>query len=277
MKPLIRMAPTIHELQAIRLKFHVPAAILKKGLQNIIMTALAESDPQLQRNVKKILREFLIEHIIGCNKKGHIMNINPRKSALYVALILLVSIFVLSCGKTEKEFQAAKETNTIEAYNAFIEKYPDTPFAVQAIDLRDQLAYEKAIETHPIDSLAILDSSAVKNLQLNAEHAVIVADSSKEYVPAIENYVLAGDIYSLQGEMKDIVGDNSSEMYKLAAYYYYRASRKSQAAELEAVRQSFIRHLSGNYFSAEVMQYEAAAAMAPHHFQKSLLYDKSAE
>ncbi len=90
------------------------------------------------------------------------MNINPGKLAFHVALILLVSLFVLSCSKTEKEFQAAQETNTIEAYNAFIEKYPDTPFAVQAIDLRDQLAYEKTIETHPIDSLPFLDSSAVK-------------------------------------------------------------------------------------------------------------------
>jgi len=71
------------------------------------------------------------------------------KKVNFFWLPLLIIFFV--CSNPEKEFNKAKQVNTIEAYNGFLEKYPETEFSQAAKDSIIRIEFEKAIKTHTIE------------------------------------------------------------------------------------------------------------------------------
>lgn len=78
------------------------------------------------------------------NKKQFNKNNKPQKkkrpykvilviSLLMVSTVVLLIIFSLS-NRTKKDFENAKQKNTVEAYIEFVNKYPDTEFSDEARD-----------------------------------------------------------------------------------------------------------------------------------------------
>jgi len=65
-------------------------------------------------------------------------------------LLLTCFIFISSCTNPEKDFQKAKEENTITAYQEFIDKHPKSEFTETAKDILYRLAYSEVKETNDI-------------------------------------------------------------------------------------------------------------------------------
>lgn len=61
-----------------------------------------------------------------------------------ITITLIISfLFFISCNNSEKKFNKAKATNTIAAFEQFIQQYPESKYTELAKDIIDSLAYEK--------------------------------------------------------------------------------------------------------------------------------------
>jgi hypothetical protein len=69
-----------------------------------------------------------------------------KKRHFFIGIFLLACT-IQSCDTTKKDWEGAKETNTIKGYNTFLEKHPDSYFAQDAKRLIDSLELENIIMT----------------------------------------------------------------------------------------------------------------------------------
>ena len=304
------------------------------------------------------------------------MNYLKEKPAF---IVLCVVIVLLSCSSPESDFEKAKQTNTIEAYQRFISKYPENslskdavalrdrlafenvkksnsitslelfikdypnnPFLQDAIALRDQIIFEKALETNSLDSLqtfiqrypdsallpqakeeisllkkerdlfnakskysegedilkALTDylveypegrfsrdardeiDSAKKEvferLLSKAKQLEDSAKSSDSDVKAAQDFTKSGEYYENLARLQNLVGDNSIDNYKKAAYTYYRASRMLQRSQFSSLASAVNRFAQGSG-SLGQFRNEAATAVSNSQLEKSTLYEKAAE
>jgi len=68
-------------------------------------------------------------------------------------LIVLICLFlILGCGKEKELFEKTEKTNTIEAYEAFLQKYPKSKYKPQIDSILVELAYEQAILINTIEA-----------------------------------------------------------------------------------------------------------------------------
>lgn len=68
-------------------------------------------------------------------------------------LIVLICLFlILSCGKEKELFEKTEKTNTIEAYEAFLQKYPKSKYKPKIDSILVELAYEQAILINTIEA-----------------------------------------------------------------------------------------------------------------------------
>lgn len=69
-------------------------------------------------------------------------------------LILAIAAIVLSgCSKVERDWKVAAEENTIAAYEAHLENFPDTPHAAQARSAIMELKWQAADSSNSIDAI----------------------------------------------------------------------------------------------------------------------------
>ncbi|MCG3154261.1 MAG: hypothetical protein DKINENOH_00855 [bacterium] len=146
--------------------------------------------------------------------------------------ILLGALAFLACGGSQADFEKTKKLNTIAAYNKFIEKYPKDLLTTEAINLRDQLAFTMVSDSASVDSLAPLRVNALENLFANAEQAWRHAESDKKRSQATKEFARAAKLYEFAARIQNVVGKDSTESYKRAAYAYYKAARQLDAEQL---------------------------------------------
>ena len=80
-----------------------------------------------------------------------------EKLRLFLSVVILT--ITLSCSNPEKDLEKASAQNTIEAYNAIIEKYPNSEYAKKAKKGIEDIVY---LQKHPLkdqgfDHLLLLD------------------------------------------------------------------------------------------------------------------------
>lgn len=69
------------------------------------------------------------------------------------AILIVVSILITGCASQKSMYYKATDTNTIEAYQKFLEKYPDGEYAANIKSKIEKLEYQMVIESNSIDSL----------------------------------------------------------------------------------------------------------------------------
>jgi hypothetical protein len=146
------------------------------------------------------------------------MKRTDRLSKFVLIGLILGTLAFFACGGPKSDFEKTKKLNTIEAYNKFIEKYPDNPLATDAINLRDQLAFEMASDSASVDSLAPLKANALENLVANAEQAWRHAEKNDKDSQAAQEFTRAAKLYQHAARIQKIIGKDSTESYKRAAY-----------------------------------------------------------
>lgn len=77
-----------------------------------------------------------------------------------VIVLFCTSIFLFSCSNPERDFQKAKDKNTIASLEGFLEKYPGSEFTEEAEKAIYTLAFYSVNET---DSLELLQEFLVEN------------------------------------------------------------------------------------------------------------------
>lgn len=131
-----------------------------------------------------------------------------------IYLFLLILFVVLSCSKVDQEFEKALETNTIQAYKLFIQKYPDSEYSNQAEDKMILLTWEKISEQNTIQSyqsfIKQFPSSEYCN---NAEKKIISLSWEKALQENTEeSYELFINQYP-DSEFKDLALNNLYDLY----------------------------------------------------------------
>lgn len=154
---------------------------------------------------------------------------------LGLSIIILGTILILACDRSQSEFEKTRQLNTIEAYNSFIKKYSTKPLANEAINLRDQLAFEMTADSTTTDSLAPLKPNILENLVANAEQKWLDAKNNQDDDKAVDELVSAAKFYHRAARIQHIVGNDSTEAYKKSAYAYYRALLRSQAVHIASL------------------------------------------
>ena len=84
------------------------------------------------------------------------LKLNQMKKSLFIfRKIVISSIFlllVISCNNTKKEWKKTQQQNTVEAYQEFVEKHPNTEFMQEAKGKIEKLEWERAISKNTISS-----------------------------------------------------------------------------------------------------------------------------
>ncbi len=192
--------------------------------------------------------------------------------------LILGTIFIFACDNSQSDFEKTKKLNTIEAYTRFIAKYPVSHLSDDAKNLRDQLAFEMTADSTTTDSLAPLKTNVLENLFANAEQKLRNAQDDSDNVKAAEEFAAAAKFYHRAARIQKIVGRDPTEAYKRAAYAYYKAAKRSQAAQMITAFSALNSWLAKpGSFSVESLQTSTIISMLPYHLEKSRLYDKSAE
>jgi len=62
----------------------------------------------------------------------------------HITSAILVALLLTSCSNPEGDFKKAEQANTEQAFNAFIQKHPDSPLVVQARAHIETLAFKSA-------------------------------------------------------------------------------------------------------------------------------------
>lgn len=74
------------------------------------------------------------------------------KKNFHIVFICFLLFLIIFCSNPEKQFNDAKIKGTIDAYETFLTKFPDSKFALLAKDSLDNLYYKKAKGLGTIDS-----------------------------------------------------------------------------------------------------------------------------
>jgi hypothetical protein len=74
-----------------------------------------------------------------------------KKKTLSV-LLLFSLVVVFSCNREQNDFEKAKKENTVQAFEEFVLKYPDSEFAASAKAKIDSLQYEAVISENNLES-----------------------------------------------------------------------------------------------------------------------------
>ena len=80
---------------------------------------------------------------------------NHKSLLLVIAMIsLLVGqlLFLVGCATPKKDWEKAQRLNTIEAYEEFLQKHPDSEFAYEAKHKIEELAWEKVRQKDSINA-----------------------------------------------------------------------------------------------------------------------------
>jgi len=199
------------------------------------------------------------------------------KNRKFLFIIFIILIF-LSCSSPKIDFKKAKDKNTIEAFESFLDKYPESNYTEMAVNLRDQLAFDIVQKTNPVGRLDTLENNALQNLVANAEKAEKTGDQLWETnsLKAAGNYANAGDYYTFAAKVKTVLSGDSTQMYRKAGMAYYRASVACRNAELESFAAVFKRWVR-SADSPEKLHDETAEAIAPHHLNKAVLFNQSVQ
>lgn len=193
-------------------------------------------------------------------------------------LLILGMLVLIACDRSQAVFEKTRQLNTVEAYNSFIEKYSNNQLSKEATNLRDQLAFEMTADSTTTDSLAPLKINALENLTANAEQTWLKAEKNLDNIEAAEEFSKAGRFYQRAAKIHKLVDNDTTGTYKKAAYAYYKAAKRSQAAQMNAAISALNSWLAKpGRFSVGTLQTSMAISTFPHHLEKSLLYDQSAE
>ena len=123
-----------------------------------------------------------------------------KRKILFTEIIIL-SLIIISCGKVKKEYEKAKQTNTIQSYEEFIQQYPNNNYTKKARVKLDSLHndkikkdYEKAKQSNTIQSYEEFiqqypnDNYTEKaRAKLDSLHYEIVA--SKDSIKTYEEFI----------------------------------------------------------------------------------------
>jgi len=128
------------------------------------------------------------------------MKIGTRSAIAGFMLVFLVVFFISACERDE--WANAQKTNTVEAYNAFLEKYPNGEFADEASASIEEIkwqdtekantteAYEEFLETYPSSAKAAIASEKIAAFEEQKLMAMEkeAADNLAAIQIALENY-----------------------------------------------------------------------------------------
>ena len=67
-------------------------------------------------------------------------------------IVLICLFLILYCGKEKDLFEKTEKTNKIEAYEAFLQKYPESKYKSKIDSILVELAYEQAILINTIET-----------------------------------------------------------------------------------------------------------------------------
>lgn len=130
---------------------------------------------------------------------------------LHLALLLLT--FIYNCSvDTNKEFNKAKQINTVKEYEEFLKKYPDSPQALNA-----KLQIEKITSVKPGTSVytwssensysVIKDGDIFKDTsgQLKNIFKFHTENSKREFFTSVDGVKLAYDYFNVEGAKQALV------------------------------------------------------------------------
>jgi hypothetical protein len=111
-----------------------------------------------------------------------------KNPAVIVWLVVILAVSFLS-GCEQREFQKAKQANTVEAYNAFLGKYPNSKLASEANAAIEGLEWEKATTA---DTIAAYQGYMTKypTGKFASEATVKIAELEKKAMIAKEEEAL---------------------------------------------------------------------------------------
>ncbi len=120
--------------------------------------------------------------------------------SLSAACILALALtFTSGCGKVERDFKAALQTNTEQAFQEFIKQHPDGLYAAKVRVILDKVAVQKLDADHATDHKRTADKVA-------ADHSVVLELAAKE-VPTKSNvYIDGGGHLVIESDVKDEAG-----------------------------------------------------------------------
>ena len=143
-------------------------------------------------------------------------NIFPKHRILYEKLHLVFAIaylFIYNCSvDTNKEFNKAKQINTVKEYEEFLKKYPDSPQALNA-----KLQIEKLTSVKPGTSVytwssensysVIKDGDRFKDTsgQLKNIFKFHTENSKREFFTSVDGVKLAYDYFNVEGAKQALV------------------------------------------------------------------------
>ena len=111
-----------------------------KGLSVPLLIRLMPNNIRLQKKYA-----FLPKSFNPYDKKEDCMK---SKNTFVSLFIILCTVFLVGCSGAA--FNAAKEKNTIVAYDKFLREYEDSEFAYQAKKLRENIKFKEAKESNTI-------------------------------------------------------------------------------------------------------------------------------
>lgn len=114
-------------------------------------------------------------------------------------MLWLVPVVLLACATAKSHYEDARKTNTIPAYQAFLEKYPSGEYATLAETKIEGLNFEKAQAANTVEAYEtfMLSSSSdlFKNYAIQRIQAIYQHEYAKakeiDTVAAYENYITA--------------------------------------------------------------------------------------
>ena len=119
-------------------------------------------------------------------------------STMFLGAALACASLLSSCDSAQRDWERAKQTNTVAAYESYTEKHANSPFAAQAIansiELKwsaalvgsDASAIEGLINAHPNSNRLQEAVSRVKFLKLQAATASATASGFLEYLSTFD-------------------------------------------------------------------------------------------
>ncbi len=186
-------------------------------------------------------------------------------------------------------FEKAKITNTIEGYESYLQKYPEGEYTAEVKSKIVDLEFEKSFKeyknyfkNHPkrnsSTKIKEIKNGILKNMLSTANENFEKAKSSEDLNKSVILYVKAGEIYTKAAQINKLIGETPKELYKRAAYSYYKAARICQLQEENAFVSIFKAFASNPQSSSiQSLEYNVASAQAPYHYKKSVLYEQSVE
>lgn len=95
--------------------------------------------------------------------------INFKSSILVLSFLMLI----FSCNNAKKEWEKTQQQNTVESFNSFIEKYPESEFIQEAKLKIIDLEWEKTLKDNNIKSFKAFISKYPVNKYLDEANAKI--------------------------------------------------------------------------------------------------------